>query len=341
MVAMPSFEASVPVVVARAIVAAAEARGVSADELAKAADFDLDLLDDGDARAPAMTMIRLWDEAGRLTGNESFGLHVGRSSAISAMPLAGRLIAASATLGEGLARIMAHYRVFNDVHPAEVEADGDEVIVRVLTKTIPIVLPRHAIEFAFAWFVEVASLAIGERVKLGAVSFEHSAPRDVSEHEATFGCEVTFDAPESSFRAPRTLFDRANANPDPYLVELLESHAQVLLGKLPPKASTAAKARAVVQELLPRGDVSIELAAEALRTSPRTLQRKLREENTSFSDIVDETRCELAKKHLRGRAHSIAEIALLVGFSDQSTFHRAFVRWTGRTPGDFRRGSRP
>lgn len=332
-------EASVPVVVGRAIVAAAEARGVPGETLAKAAGLDIDLLDDADARAPALTMIRLWEEAGRLTGDESFGLHVGRSSATSGMPLAGRLIAASATLGEGLARIMAHYRVFNDVHPAEVDADGDDVVVRVLTKAIPIALPRHAIEFAFAWFVEVASIAIGERVVLSSVSFEHPAPRDVSEHRAIFGCDVAFGADESAFRAPRTLFEHANANPDPYLVEILESHAAILVEKLPARASVAAKVRAVLTELLPRGDAGIDLAAEAMRMSPRTLQRKLREEGTSFSDLVDERRCELAKRHLRERAFSIAEIALRVGFSDQSTFHRAFVRWTGRTPGDFRRGN--
>ncbi|MBX3187829.1 MAG: AraC family transcriptional regulator [Labilithrix sp.] len=331
-------DASVPVIVARAIIAAAENRGVSAEALARAAEFDLELLDDADARAPAEKMLRMWEVAGALTGDDSFGLFVGRTSHTSGMPLAGRLIAASPTLGEGLARIMAYYRVFNDVHPASVDVEGDDVVVRVLTKAIPIALPRHAIEFAFAWFVGVASLAVGEEVKLGAVTFEHPPPRSPGDHEAIFGCPVTFDGPETSFRAPRELFERANAAPDPYLVELLESHAKVLVDKLPARASQAARVRAVVTELLQRGDANIDFAAEALHLSPRTLQRKLREEGTSFSDLVDETRCELAKQHLRDRAHSIAQIALLVGFSDQSTFHRAFVRWTGTTPGDFRRG---
>lgn len=283
-------------------------------------------------------MTRLWEEAGRLTNDESFGLRVGKTSHASAMPLAGRLIAASPTLGEGLARIMAYYRVFNDVHPAEVAVDGDDIVVRVLTKAIPLVLPRHAIEFAFAWFVGVATVAIGEKVALRSVSFEHTPPRDVSEHVDTFGCPVVFEGSETAFRAPRALFERPTARPDPYLVELLESHAQLLVAKLPDRASVAARVRAIVAELLPRGDAGIDLAAEALGSSPRTLQRKLKEEGTSFTDLVDEVRCDLAKNHLRNGARPIAEIALLVGFSDQSTFHRAFVRWTGKTPGDFRRG---
>ncbi|MBS2019040.1 MAG: AraC family transcriptional regulator [Deltaproteobacteria bacterium] len=333
-----TFEAAtVPAVVGRAILAAAGERGIAAEDLARAAGLDLDLLQDADGRASAASMARLWEEAGRMSGDEAFGLRVGRSSHASAMPLAGRLIAASPTLGEGLARIMAYYRVFNDVHPAEVVVDGDDVVARVLTKAIPIALPRHAIEFAFSWFVGVASFALGEPVALSSVSFEHPAPRDPSEHAATFGCPVAFDARETSFRAPRALFERPTARPDPYLVELLESHAQILFAKLPDRASLVARVRAIVAELLPRGDAGVELAAEALGSSPRTLQRKLREEGTSFSDVVDEVRCDLAKDHLRQGARPIAEVALLVGFSDQTAFHRAFVRWTGKTPGDFRR----
>lgn len=337
---MTAADATVPVVVARAIFAAAERRGLSASVLAEAVGFDLELLDAVDARAPAGIVARLWDEAGKRTGDESFGLDVGRTSPDAGLPLAGRLIAASDTLGEGLARVMTYYRVFNDVHPAEVAVDGDELVVRVLTKAIPIKLPRHAIEFAFSWFVAVASKALREPVKLTRVSFEHAAPKDDAEHREWFGCPVTFDAGETSFRAPATLFERRTASPDPELLEILERHAQNLFEKLPARASLVARTRAVLVELLPRGDADIELTAEALQVSARTLQRKLQEEGTSFRDLVDDTRAEIAKERLRDLSLSIAEVALRVGFSDQSAFHRAFVRWTGATPGDFRKGIR-
>lgn len=332
-------EATVPAGIARAIFTAAEARGVARDALVSASGFDPDLLEDGDARAPALRVARLWSAAGELTGSDTFGLDLGASTPSSTMPLAGRLIAASGSLGDGLARVFAYYRVFNDVHPAEITAAEDQVTVEVHTKAIPLALPRHAVEFAFAWFVAVASRAVGEPVALTRVTFEHAAPRaDRGMHERVFGCPVDFDAPRTTMVLPLALLARPNASPDPELVELLESHAQNLLAKLPARAGTAQRVRAVLGELLPRGDASIELAAEALGASPRSLQRKLREEGTTFSEVVDELRCELAKEHLRGRASSIAQIALLVGFSDQSTFHRAFVRWTGKTPGDFRRG---
>ncbi len=332
-------EATVPAGVARAIFAAAEAHGVPREALVQESGFDPDLLDDGDARAPAITVARLWDHAGRLTGRDTFGLDLGATSSSSTMALAGRLIAASGTLGEGLARVFAYYRVFNDVHPAEITTHGEDVVVEVHTRAIPLALPRHAVEFAFSWFVTVASNAVREKVTLGRVTLEHPPPRDRGAHERVFGCPVEFDADRTTMTMPLRLLERPTASPDPYLVELLESHASNLLAKLPPRASTVARVRAVLTELLPRGDASIELAAEAMQASPRSLQRKLKEEGTTFSEVVDELRCDLAKEHLRGRAKSIAEIALLVGFSDQSTFHRAFVRWTGKTPGEFRKGA--
>lgn len=331
--------ASVPIVIPRAIFAGVAERGVDPDALAAAAGFDPSLLENVDARAPAPAVVRLWDEAARLTKDEAFGLRLGWSSPTTAMPLVGRLIVASETLGQGLARVIAYYRVFNDVHPLELAHDGDDVVVRVLSRGAPLKVPSQGIEFAFAWFLAVAGHAAKARATFEAVSFEHPAPEDPSIHESILGCTPTFAAGETSFRAARSLFERRHAAPDPHLVELLESHASALLATLPPRAPTSARVRALLGELLPRGDANIELAAEALRLTPRTLQRKLKDEGTSFTDLVDELRCALAKEHLRAQALSIAEIALLVGFSDQSTFHRAFVRWTGATPGEFRRGA--
>lgn len=316
--------------------AAAAQRGVEEEALANAAGFDPTLLDDPDDRVPALAMLRIWDEVERLTADPTFGLFIGRTATASAMPLAGRLVAASATLGEGLARVMTHYRLFNDAHPSAMIMDGDEVRFRVDSKALPVRPPRLAIEFAFAWAIDIAREAVGERLRFRSVSFEHDAPPDTTAYEAAFGCPVTFSANEASFSLDRALLERSTVAPDPHLIEILERYASMLATRLPARDNLGERVREVLRALLARGDVAVELAAEALGMSPRTLQRKLREEGLSFSTLVDEGRCELAKEALKGSA-SLAEIALRLGFSDQSAFHRAFVRWTGRTPGDFRR----
>lgn len=328
--------ASIPASIPRAVFAAAAERGIAEDTLAKAAGFDPTLLDDPDDRVPALVMLRIWDEVERLTGDPTFGLFVGKTATTSAMPLAGRLVAASATLGEGLARVMNHYRLFNDAHPSAMIVEGDEVRFRVDSNALPVRPPRLAIEFAFAWAIDIASIAVGERLRFRSVSFEHDAPPNVTAYEETFGCPASFSTNEASFSLERALLDRPTVAPDVHLIEILERYASMLATRLPARENLGERVREVLRALLVRGDVAVELAAETLGMSPRTLQRKLREEGLSFSALVDEERCELAKEALKGSA-SLAEIALRLGFSDQSAFHRAFVRWTGRTPGDFRR----
>jgi AraC-like DNA-binding protein len=127
---------------------------------------------------------------------------------------------------------------------------------------------------------------------------------------------------------------------DTELVQVLERHAASLLAKLPPRGAFSSRVRAAMTPLLASGDVTIERVAVDLGTSPRSVQRRLQEDRTSFQRVLDDLRKDIAIEYLTGQVHSIAEIALLLGFSDQTAFHRAFVRWTGRTPGDVRRAGR-
>lgn len=85
------------------------------------------------------------------------------------------------------------------------------------------------------------------------------------------------------------------------------------------------------------GTSSIGDVAKRLATSSRTLQRRLAEIGTSHADLLDETRTELARRYLGERSLSIPEVAFLLGYADVPTFHRAFKRWTQRTPGEHRR----
>ena len=88
--------------------------------------------------------------------------------------------------------------------------------------------------------------------------------------------------------------------------------------------------------MLPDGEVSVDKVATAMHQSTRTLQRRLAERNLTWQHMLDNTRMQLARQYLNDRALSVAEIAVLLGFSEQSAFTRAFKRWTGQTPLSFR-----
>jgi AraC-like DNA-binding protein len=125
---------------------------------------------------------------------------------------------------------------------------------------------------------------------------------------------------------------------DPQLCAVIERHAEALLERLPSSGSVTDRARAALVEGLRSGRTEVAAVADGLRMSARTLQRRLSAEGTSYVELLDGVRRELALRYVADRTLSLSEVAFLVGFADQTTFHRAFVRWTGRTPGGFRRG---
>jgi AraC-like DNA-binding protein len=107
------------------------------------------------------------------------------------------------------------------------------------------------------------------------------------------------------------------------------------LARFPDQHGLDARLRQAICDELRLGQLSLETVAKRLGTPPRTLQRRLRQEGTSFAEMADRLRRDLAERYLRDRRLSVAETAFLVGFSDVSAFHRAFVRWTGKTPRTF------
>ncbi|MFD2937654.1 helix-turn-helix transcriptional regulator [Spirosoma flavum] len=126
---------------------------------------------------------------------------------------------------------------------------------------------------------------------------------------------------------------------DPQLLALLEPHAAALLARLNELPALADRVRHELLRLLVQSEPSLEAVAEALSLSPRILQGQLRQDGHTYQQLLDEVRRELAERHLGDHIPSIKDIALLLGFAEPSVFIRAFRRWTGQTPGTFRRAS--
>jgi AraC-like DNA-binding protein len=336
-------EPTIAAMAARAIVLAAAGHGLAPDQLCAKVGLDPAVVADIDGRVPASVMVALWREVAPL--DPDFGLHLAEL-ALSQPALPWHLVRASATLRDGIQRLVAAWRVFNDIHPPELvlpdgSSDQREALLRMRTKDTPWVVPRHGAEFAFAWFVVAARSATGVDIKPIRVTFEHSQPESIAEHARIFACPIVFDAEATAIHfAPETLSLATKDGGDRELVALLERHAESLLAKLPRRGQFSSQVRAAMSPLLAGGDVTIDRVATVLGSSTRSVQRRLNGEATSFQRVLDDLRKDLALEYLEDRTRPIAEIALLLGFSDQTAFHRAFVRATGRTPGDVRRAGR-
>ncbi len=296
---------------------------------------------DVDARVPASAVLELWAELPALSGLPHFGVWLAElACAAPATSLGARLVQSAPTLGAGLTRLLRFERVLHGV-----QATGlNEVAGQArFTHRPPVGIgpgARPAIEFAFAWLLCTARLTTGTALVPSGVTFTHGASGGLEEYRRVLGVEPRFDATENALVLPSEALRLPQRTADVLLERLVEGHAQKLARELPRGAGPAARVRALLTRSLSvdgSDAASLSSVARELGLPGRTLQRRLAAEGTSFAALLDEVRRELALEHLADRATSVAEVAFALGFGDQTAFHRAFVRWTGKTPGEHRR----
>lgn len=328
------------VLVLRALVAGAGLLGVPPDQIAQKAAIPSGILapeviGDPDARVPASVLLRLWEWLPQVSGDESFGLWLAEQISLP-LTAAWWLVLSSPTFGEGLARAVRYQRLLHDAARGEIVVGAGEVSYRHQIGAPPFRPPRHAIEFGFASLVLLARRATGQHILPRRLSLQHAAPRDLSRHRAVFGEGIGFDADLDEIVFDRKDLNLALTTSDSSLREVVEAHARALVERLPKSPTTAARVSETMCELFAAGAPEVEHVARRLGIPKRTLQRRLRDEGVSFSALLDRVRRELAERYLGDRRLSVQETAFLLGFSDVSAFHRAFLRWTGETPARFR-----
>jgi AraC-like DNA-binding protein len=165
----------------------------------------------------------------------------------------------------------------------------------------------------------------------------HSAPANLDEHRLTFsGATLRFDAPWSGYRFASQRLDQPIATADASLNQILRSHLDRSLEETPATHSVVARAQHLIRRELPRGQANAPQIARALGMSRRTLCRRLEEEQTTFSTVLDDVRRTLAVEQVRLGQLALSEIAFVLGFAQAAGFHRAFKRWTGQTPKEYR-----
>jgi AraC-like DNA-binding protein len=164
------------------------------------------------------------------------------------------------------------------------------------------------------------------------VTFTHASPPDLAEHQRVFGCPVRFGAGQNRLVIDRAVWDAPARRADSGVFGVLQEHAELLLSRLPRGPDLVERTRRAIGDRLRGGDPSLEGVARELSMGERSLQRHLRDLGFSFNALVDEVRSATARLYLAQPDIALAEVGYLLGFADQSTFNRAFKRWTGTTP---------
>lgn len=242
-----------------------------------------------------------------------------------------------ATLAEALEQLRRYHRLAYDGSSLSIVQAAEQVQVCWGDDAG---LPGQLVdETAIGLFVTlVRRLVAPAALPLLQVSFINPAPADLSPYVGFFGCTVCFGQPQTQVVLAAAGLALPLRQPDPALQRILDQQAQLLLAQLPPHTDPLLQAlqQALLQQL-GLGTPRLEDVAATLGYSARGLQRQLQQRGRSFGQVLDDVRLMLARHYLAQPALALAEIALLLGYSEQSAFQRAFRQWTGQTPLAWRR----
>ena len=304
-----------------------------------AADLTRAQVDDPDARLPTARADALWQHAYARAGDPLLALHAAEALPFGAYKVIDYLGANSASVGQALSRIVAYFDLVDTRARLEVVRSGDGVRLTLCTESgAPV--PGPAQDFTLAALVTRMRVIAGP-FALAAVELAHDAPPSVSEYARIFQAPVRFGAAVPALHFSSSGWDTPIRTADPALLSVLEAHAQRLREELPKRSGIVALAhQALVEELRAQRPATMSVLSKRLALSDRTLQRRLRDEQSSFAAVLDGARDALARSYLRDPGLALAEVAWLVGFADQSAFTRAFKRWTGHAPGSWRTRAR-
>ncbi|AZZ91455.1 helix-turn-helix domain-containing protein [Hahella sp. KA22] len=228
------------------------------------------------------------------------------------------------------------YSLFDKPVTLKLEVHGDQAVL-IVDAEATFHDPYHFFqESLLVIWHRFACWLTGQRVALDEARFNYPEPEHSSEYRHLFYCPLQFNQPDTRIYFHKRYLQLPVIQDEPSLKEFLKTSPADLLARPDDSNTYTSKIRALVGRDLSQQMPDFEFIASQINVSPQTLRRRLKEENTSFQEIKDNMRRDAAIYYLSRREMSINEIAFKVGFTEPSTFHRAFKKWTGVTPGEYR-----
>lgn len=263
-------------------------------------------------------------------------LRAGKSMCCDDYGLFGLAWKTASDLRASFTRAERYWRVMTSVSVYSVEPTNDGSFAHLHREGARDLGMRLSNEATVASMFTISREVATQAVKLNGVFFKHDGPEIEADHESFFGCPVHFNTDrdalliaDESMRTPNKLADKGIAH-------YFETQLDTEINQFDDGNSLGQQVKTRVAGALSEGVPNISDIASALAMSSRTLQRKLSEQGLTYQALVDDARREFAEQLLKENQHSLSNIAFLTGFSEQSSFNRAFKRWAGQTPRSYR-----
>jgi AraC-like DNA-binding protein len=320
---------------AKAVGKALEAEGIDSGKLLEEAGIDRRLFADPNARCPQEQLTRLWHLAVHATGDEAFGLKVSHHIGATTFHALGYAITASGTLREIFERCARYLHVVSNAAELHFERIGSEYHVQIQAVESGPQPSFESMDAFAALCVRMCRGRVGRQYAPLRMRLRRPRPEDTWRFDKVFRTAIEYGASENRLVFDRATFERPLEDSNP---ELAAHNEQVLVRVLAQveKTDVRARVRAVLAECLSLGEPCAGKIASELHMSLRSLQRKLAAAGTNYEQVLNDTRRELAQRYIADSRYSISEITYLLGFSDTSSFTRAFRRWNDCSPTEFR-----
>lgn len=333
-------EATVSAGYLKALLDFAVLNGASEQRLLARADIPVEALADQDNRLSFTRYVALMREAKADTNNPALALEFGAASDMRKFSVVGLISHASANMMEALIQLNRYGRLVVDV---EGIADGARFALTDTNgerwmedrRANPDEFPEMT-ESTWSRFIVTSRRDFPEHTYALAAHVTHAAPAYRARYEELWQVPVTFSSHWNAIRSNPS-WERVQIQPDNrYVFGVLTERGDALLKGLESAETVRGKVEALIMPILHTGEVSVETIAAKLNTSRQTLYRQLKDENATFEQVLDELRRRMALDYIAAKKVSVNETAYLVGFSDPASFSRAFKRWTGKSPREWR-----
>jgi AraC-like DNA-binding protein len=312
-----------------------ESYGIDPELLFREMNLNPELMKRPGGRYRLDSIDNLWRKCSEIIDDPCFGLKAAAFWHPSNFSALGYAMLASNSLRTALERVDRYHRFLSDERFIALTETEEGLTYTLIASHVERDIPARN-DAILAVTMSMCRMNYVEDLAPVSVTFTHPKPSCSAKFYEYFRSPVVFEAPTNSLTLPIEAVDKNLPGSNPQLAELNDKVMTEYLAQLDHDRITE-KVKAVIIDQLPSGNVTDENVARSLYMSSRNLQRQLQSAGTTFNTLLNEIRQDLAQKYLRDQDTSMTEIAFLLGFSESSAFSRAFKRWLGVTPTQYRK----
>nr|WP_314527300.1 AraC family transcriptional regulator [uncultured Pseudomonas sp.] len=304
----------------------------------KEAGLDASFFTDPELEISEAGLVTLLELAGRNL-DDAIGLHLGGQIRSTDMGVLGQALRSMDRLGDMLTGLSRYMVTRSQTERIEIVEAGRLVIVSYQIADPSITQRRQDAEFSIAAMLSCIRETTGCAVMPERVDFEHPMPKSVTCHREMFRCPIRFDQDCNRLYFNKSVLDLPICTSNRRLLQALQPYLEEQRKLRSQSASLLIDVSRAIATELGRGRVGVVQVAEAMNLSVRTLQRRLRELDLEFGAVVEDVRRALAIEYVGNSSFRLTDVALMLGYTEASSFSRAFRRWTSLTPREYRKNA--